>query len=141
MLIETRWCNYLLPLYFGTQRTAEVRPLILKCLPSNSEHCCSRKSFLPFGHESVLHDRNFILRPTQYFPSFLGLKKKVNVKHTHFLTLLFSTKGGLSHWPKEENLTQYSVSCVTDLHMLSFYCAFNYPQNKPNLCKILLLRW
>lgn len=134
-------CNYLLPLYFGSQRTAEVRPLILKCLPSNSEHCCSRKSFLPFGHESVLHDRNFILRPTQYFPPFLGLKKKVNVKHTHFLKLLFSTKSSISPCSEEENLTQHSVSCVTYTHTLNFYSTFISTQNKANPCKILLLRW
>lgn len=64
-----------LPLYFGSHLTLGGRPLMLKCLPSKSEHCFSRKSCLPFGHESVLHDRNFILRPTQYFPPFLGLVK------------------------------------------------------------------
>lgn len=67
--------RYLLPLYLGSHLTLGGRPLMLKCLPSKSEHCSSRKSRLPFGHESVLHDRNFILRPTQYLPPFLGLVK------------------------------------------------------------------
>lgn len=74
-LTSKKYSNYLLPLYFGSHLTFGERPLMLKCLPSKSEHCFSRKSSLPFGHESVLHDRNFILRPTQYFPPFLGLVK------------------------------------------------------------------
>lgn len=67
--------RYSLPLYLGTQRTVGGRPLMLKCLPSNWEHCSSRKSLRPRGHGSVLQDRNFILRPTQNFPPFRGLKK------------------------------------------------------------------
>lgn len=67
---------YLLPLYFGTQRTLGGRPLMLKCFPSKTAHCSSRKSFFCFEHGSVLQDLNFIRRPTQYFPPFLGLEKK-----------------------------------------------------------------
>ena len=62
-----------LPLYLGIQRTVGGRPLMLKCFPSNVEHCSSRKSFCPRGHGSVLQERNFILRPTQNLPPFLGL--------------------------------------------------------------------
>lgn len=65
---------YSLPLYLGTHLTAGGRSLILKCLPSNWEHCSSRKSFLSRGHGSVLQERNFILRPTQNLPPFLGLQ-------------------------------------------------------------------
>lgn len=66
--------NPLLPLYFGTQRTFGGRPLMLKCRPSKPAHCSSLKSFFCLEHGSELHERNFILRPTQYFPPFLGLK-------------------------------------------------------------------
>lgn len=72
--VSEQW-RYSLPLYFGSHLTLGGRPLMSKCLPSKSEHCFSRKSRLPFGHESVLHDRNFILRPTQYLPPFRGLVK------------------------------------------------------------------
>lgn len=76
--ISTTRCGrtavYSLPLYLGTQRTEGGRPLMLKCLPSKWEHCSSRKSFRPRGHGSVLQERNFILRPTQNFPPFLGLE-------------------------------------------------------------------
>lgn len=65
--------KYSLPLYLGTQRTVEGRPLMLKCLPSNWEHCSSLKSLRPFGHGSVLQERNFMRRPTQKRPPFLGL--------------------------------------------------------------------
>lgn len=136
--------NYLLPLYFGSQRTPEVRPLILKCLPSNSEHCCSRKSFLPFRHESVLHDRNFILRPTQYFPPFLGLKKETNVKYTQFLKSLFSTKVAWVTDLKEKNLKQHSATCYFHArsHLL-LYCACIYTQVKwiKSPHKTLLMRY
>lgn len=66
---------YSLPLYLGTQRTVGGRPLMLKCLPSKCEHCSSRKSLRPRGHGSVLQERNFILRPTQNLPPFLGLQE------------------------------------------------------------------
>jgi len=65
---------HLLPLYLGTQRTFVGSPLMLKCFPSKSAHCSSRKSFFSFEHGSVLQDLNFIRRPTQYFPPFLGLR-------------------------------------------------------------------
>lgn len=65
----------LTPAVLGQPPHISGRPWMLTCLPSKSEHCFSRKSCLPFGHESVLHDRNFILRPTQYLPPFLGLVK------------------------------------------------------------------
>lgn len=65
---------YSLPLYLGTQRTVGGRPLMLKCLPSKCEHCSSRKSLRPCGHGSVLHERNFILRPTQNLPPLVGLE-------------------------------------------------------------------
>lgn len=49
---------------------------MLKCFPSNCEHCSSRKSLRPRGHGSVLQERNFILRPTQNLPPFLGLRSE-----------------------------------------------------------------
>lgn len=67
---------HLLPLYLGTQRTFVGSPLMLKCFPSKSAHCSSRKSFFSFEHGSVLQDLNFMRRPTQYFPPFLGLQKQ-----------------------------------------------------------------
>lgn len=67
--------RHLLPLYFGTQRTLGSRPLMLKCFPSKWAHCSSRKSRFCLRHGSVLQDLNFILRPTQYFPPFFGLRK------------------------------------------------------------------
>lgn len=66
-------------MYLGIQRTDGGRPLILKCLPSNWEHCSSRKSLRPRGHGSVLQERNFILRPTQNLPPFLGLPSERGV--------------------------------------------------------------
>lgn len=50
---------------------------MLKCFPSKTAHCSSRKSFFCLEHGSVLQDLNFILRPTQYFPPFLGLKNEI----------------------------------------------------------------
>lgn len=75
--------RYSLPLYLGTQRTVGGSPLMLKCLPSNWEHCSSLKSLRPLGHGSVLQERNFMRRPTQKRPPFLGLKKKTNKKNFH----------------------------------------------------------
>lgn len=49
---------------------------MLKCLPSNVAHCSSLKSFFCLEQGSELQDRNFIRRPTQYIPPFLGLKQK-----------------------------------------------------------------
>lgn len=74
--LKVRVQLYSLPLYLGTQRTVGGRPLMLKCLPSKCEHCSSRKSLRPCGHGSVLHERNFILRPTQNLPPLLGLEEK-----------------------------------------------------------------
>lgn len=49
---------------------------MLKCLPSKAAHCSSLKSFFCLEQGSELQERNFIRRPTQYFPPFLGLKRK-----------------------------------------------------------------
>lgn len=49
---------------------------MLKCLPSKAAHCSSLKSFFCLEQGSELQERNFIRRPTQYFPPFLGLKSK-----------------------------------------------------------------
>ena len=65
-----------LPLYLGTQRTFGGRPLMLKCRPSKAAHCSSLKSFFCFEQGSELQERNFIRRPTQYIPPFLGLGVK-----------------------------------------------------------------
>lgn len=71
---QVRGQTHSLPLYFGTQRMVGGSPLMLKCFPSNCAHCSSLKSLRPRGHGSVLHERNFILRPTQKRPPFLGLR-------------------------------------------------------------------
>lgn len=89
-LPSSRWATrrkepgprHLLPLYLGTQRTLVGSPLMLKCFPSKSAHCSSRKSFFSFEQGSVLQDLNFIRRPTQYFPPFLGLQEKREEKLT-----------------------------------------------------------
>lgn len=65
-----------LPLYLGTQRTFGGRPLMLKCRPSKAAHCSSLKSFFCLEQGSELQERNFIRRPTQYFPPFLGLGRE-----------------------------------------------------------------
>lgn len=78
---------YLLPLYFGTQRTVGGRPLMLKCLPSKCEHCSSRKSLRPCGQGSVLHERNFILRPTQNLPPLVGLDKRGHMVYEFYFIL------------------------------------------------------
>lgn len=66
-----------LPLYLGTQRTLGGRPLMLKCLPSKAAHCSSLKSFFSLEQGSELQERNFIRRPTQYIPPFLGLEARL----------------------------------------------------------------
>lgn len=82
----------LLPLYLGTQRTLGGRPLMLKCLPSNAAHCSSLKSFFCLEQGSELQERNFIRRPTQYIPPFLGLgvnsKKGVDNQRSHLVNIL-----------------------------------------------------
>lgn len=87
---------YSLPLYLGTQRTAGGRPLMLKCLPSKWEHCSSRKSFCPRGHGSVLQERNFIRRPTQNFPPFLGLEQTRDGKNARARQLFSIQKRAVS---------------------------------------------
>lgn len=49
---------------------------MLKCLPSKAAHCSSLKSFFCLEQGSELQERNFIRRPTQYVPPFLGLRVK-----------------------------------------------------------------
>lgn len=85
---------HLLPLYLGTQRTFGSRPLMLKCFPSKWAHCSSRKSRFCLRHGSVLQDLNFILRPTQYFPPFFGLRK--DKEHTHCIIMHFSPPHSLT---------------------------------------------
>ncbi len=97
--------NPLLPLYFGTQRTFGGRPLMLKCRPSKKVHCSSLKSFFCLEHGSELQERNFILRPTQYFPPFLGLK----IMKAH-------KQSASSHW---ENVT--TVKNTTFFHRKSLF--------------------
>lgn len=78
MTVNPEVRGHSLPLYLGTQRTDGGSPLMLKCFPSNCAHCSSLKSLCPRGHGSVLHERNFILRPTQKRPPFLGLRTARN---------------------------------------------------------------
>lgn len=78
MTVNPEVRGHSLPLYLGTQRTDGGSPLMLKCFPSNCAHCSSLKSLCPRGHGSVLHERNFILRPTQKRPPFLGLRTAQN---------------------------------------------------------------
>lgn len=49
---------------------------MLKCRPSKAPHCSSLKSFFCREQGSELQERNFILRPTQYFPPFRGLRRE-----------------------------------------------------------------
>lgn len=49
---------------------------MLKCRPSKAAHCSSLKSFFCLEQGSELQERNFIRRPTQYFPPFLGLGRE-----------------------------------------------------------------
>lgn len=53
---------------------------MLKCLPSKAAHCSSLKSFFCLEQGSELQERNFIRRPTQYIPPFLGLGKEGEIK-------------------------------------------------------------
>lgn len=91
--------HYLLPLYFGTQRTFGGRPLILKCFPSKSAHCSSRKSLFCLVHGSVLQDLNFIRRPTQYLPPFLGLEIQTNNVSGYSVIWLFNVSTCPHLWP------------------------------------------
>lgn len=87
-----------LPLYLGTQRTDGGRPLMLKCFPSKCAHCSSLKSLWPRGHGSVLHERNFIRRPTQKRPPFLGLRMMTSA---HTLKCSFHV-WTVYHWTARE---------------------------------------
>lgn len=64
---------------------------MLKCLPSKAAHCSSLKSFFCLEQGSELQERNFIRRPTQYFPPFLGLTRKSSShKETPRLSEIFA---------------------------------------------------
>lgn len=112
--------RHLLPLYLGTQRTLVGSPLMLKCFPSKSAHCSSRKSFFSFEQGSVLQDLNFIRRPTQYFPPFLGLQEKREEKlaapsHQGCIYWCHLHCFHLSSWPPDPALASTPSSfCMWD---------------------------
>lgn len=118
-----------LPLYLGTQRTEGGRPLMLKCLPSNWEHCSSRKSFCPRGHGSVLQERNFIRRPTQNLPPFLGLEwEQIKDHRTATQSMLSNFSSNVCTFPLTwlaKSILVAHISMFTDaLRLVQTYTAW-----------------
>lgn len=115
---------------------------MLKCRPSKLAHCSSLKSFFCLEHGSELQERNFILRPTQYFPPFLGTGR------LHSRTaILIPPPQVLEHVPKGLQTPQApstgTYSCSLWMHRPCLQC-FPGAQSVPSahgMCWVRQPRW